>query len=33
MSDMNFAQNNSSEKMVEFENLLNGEVTSIKTEV
>jgi len=32
MSDMNFAQNNSSEKMVEFENLLNGEVTSIKTE-
>jgi hypothetical protein len=32
MLDMTFAQNNSSEKMVEFENLLNGEVTSIKAE-
>ena len=32
MSDMKFAQNNSSERMVELENLLNGEVTSIKAE-
>ena len=32
MSDMSFTQNNLSKKMVEFENLLNGEVTSIKAE-